>query len=614
MPETRNQPVDLTYRVHPVDPEAHLFEVELLLSRAAPAVLRLSMPAWIPGSYMIRDFARNLVEIVASDGEGAPLALEKHDKQTWVADRPVATARVRYRVHAWDRSVRGCHLDATHAYFNGPGLLLRVDGADDRPCALELLPPPGEARADWRLACACRPESVDARGFGRYLADDYADLIDYPVEMGRFTEIPFDVDGVPHRMVLSGRHRADGERLVEDLERICREHAALFGELPLDRYLFLTSVTGAGYGGLEHRFSTSLMCARADLPRRAERGRPPREGYVRFLGLCSHEYFHLWNVKRIRPQALIDGGLEQEVHTRLLWAFEGITSYYDELALVRSGRIDTATYLGLLANAITRLQRTPGRHLQTLAASSFDAWTRFYKQDESAPNVIVSYYLKGALVALALDLTLRQRSAGACSLDTVMRALWTRHGRTGVGVAERGIEALAEEVSGLELDDFFATALDSTDELDLAPLLATLGIEMRWRPARDAKDLGGCVERFEPVEAPATLGVRLAPGAPEGVVRHVLAGSPGERAGLAPGDRLVALDGLRVGADDFERAVAALGALDAPVSLHVFRDDELLELAVRPQPAPADTCELRLLPEAEAAAQAARAAWLASRV
>ncbi|MBO8084460.1 M61 family metallopeptidase [Marichromatium sp. AB31] len=614
MPETRNQPVDLTYRVHPVDPEAHLFEVELLLSRAAPAMLRLSLPAWIPGSYMIRDFARNLVEIAASDGEGAPLALEKHDKQTWVADRPVATARVRYRVHAWDRSVRGCHLDATHAYFNGPGLLLRVDGADERPCALELLPPPGEGRADWRLACACRPESVDARGFGRYLADDYADLIDHPVEMGRFTEIPFDVDGVPHRMVLSGQHRADGERLVEDLEHICREHAALFGELPLDRYLFLTSVTGAGYGGLEHRFSTSLMCARADLPRRAERDRPPREGYVRFLGLCSHEYFHLWNVKRIRPQALIDGGLEHEVHTRLLWAFEGITSYYDELALVRSGRIDTATYLGLLANAITRLQRNPGRHLQTLAGSSFDAWTRFYKQDESAPNVIVSYYLKGALVALALDLTLRQRSAGACSLDTVMRALWTRHGRTGVGVAERGIEALAEEVSGLELGDFFATALDSTDELDLAPLFASLGIEMRLRPARDGKDLGGCVERFDPVEAPATLGVRLAPGAPEGVVRHVLAGSPGERAGLAPGDRLVALDGLRVGADDFERAVAALGALDAPVSLHVFRDDELLELAVRPQPAPADTCELRLLPEADAAAQAARAAWLASHV
>lgn len=598
------------YRVRPVSPQAHLFEVEILIDPPSEGVLRLSMPAWIPGSYMIRDFARNIVAISALDEAGQPLALEKIDKQTWTLEGAVGPCRIRYRVFAWDLSVRAAHLDSTHAYFNGPALLLRVHGLDDRPCRLELLPPDDASFSDWRLATSLQPLDVDAKGFGLYGADDYEDLIDHPVEMGRFRELAFEVSGIPHRLAITGRHRLDERRLLDDLTRVCAEHAALFGELPIDRYLFLVTVLGEGYGGLEHRYSTSLLCVRNDLPQPGDD--TPTEGYKRFLGLCSHEYFHLWHVKRIRPRALIESSLEREAPTRTLWAFEGITSYYDELTLVRAGCIGEKDYLGLLAQTLTRVARTPGRRVQTLAEAGFDAWIKFYKPDENAPNALVSYYAKGALVALMLDLTLRRDTQGACSLDDVMRELWRVHGRTGVGVEERGVEAIASAVSGLDLSGFFACALDSTDELDPTELLAGVGVALRRRPSRGDKDLGGHVERFEPVTAQPTLGVRLRPG--ETLIQNVLNESAGERAGLAPGDQLLAVDGLRVTPVNLETLVARAAGDGAPVVLHVFRRDELLTLTAHPEPAPEDTCELRLMDDVPEAVKQARAHWFSSVV
>jgi predicted metalloprotease with PDZ domain len=315
----------------------------------------------------------------------------------------------------------------------------------------------------------------------------------------------------------------------------------------------------------------------------------------------------------------LEGGLDSEVHTRLLWAFEGITSYYDELALVRAGVIDRSAYLQLLAETITRVLRNPGRLVQTLAESSFDAWTKFYKQDENAPNAIVSYYGKGALVALALDLTIRRDTQGARSLDDLMRALWVRHGRTELGVSERGVERLAAEVTGLDLDDFFEQALDSTEDLDLGRLLLTVGVEMQLRPAKGPKDLGGWVERFDTdpkVQGETlSLAVRLRPGGPEAVIQNVLSGGAGERAGLAPGDTVVAVDRLRATAENFERlvaqsAVSSEGQAGGELRLHVFRRDELLELGAQPLPAAADTCELRWAAEVSADVARARSLWL----
>jgi len=600
----------LVYRVRPARPEAHLFDVELEIAAGAGPTLILSMPAWIPGSYMIRDFARNLSGLVAEGPEGS-VAVTKLDKQTWRLDDIDGPIQVRYQVYAWELTVRSAHLDTTHGYFNGPSLFLRVAGLDASPCRVDLLPPDGAAYADWRVATSMRRADSPPWGFGGYLADDYADLIDHPVEMGRFDLLEFQVRGVPHWMAVTGRHHADLPRLAADLPPICEQHAALFGELPVDRYLFLTTVVGDGYGGLEHRFSSSLICSRGELPEpvaEADSGKPSA-GYRRLLGLCSHEYFHLWHVKRIRPAVFADNGLEREVHTRTLWAFEGITSYYDDLALVRSGRLDVHGYLEMLAETVTRVMRNPGRLRQSVAESSFDAWTKFYKQDENAPNAIVSYYGKGALVALALDLTIRRDTAGARSLDDVMRALWQRHGGTGVGVAERGIEALAAEITGLDLSDFFHRSLDGTDDFDLTDLFSTAGIEMRLRPTSGPKDVGGVSDAFEPVRPVADIGVRLQPGNAEAQVAVVLDQRPAQRAGLSAGDVLVAIDGLRTdagSADDMLRR-ARIGE---PLQVHAFRRDELMRFRIVPEPAPADTCEFRLIADASAETLARRAAWL----
>lgn len=616
MPTSAAAHFSATYRVRAHCPEGHLFAVELRLDDGPCGRRRLSLPAWCPGSYMIRDFARQVVRIAAQDADGRALTLTKLDKQTWELDPGPDAALpllVQYQVYAWEMSVRSARLDCTHGFFNGPSLLLAVDDLVGQPVCIELLPPSGAAYAYWRVATSLRPLAAEPLGFGTYQADDYADLIDHPVLMGRFDLATFQVRGVAHRFILAGRHRCDLPRLERDLARVCEQHAALFGELPLDRYLFLTSAVGEGFGGLEHRCSSALLCSRDDLPQvTAAPDVAPGEGYRRFLGLCSHEYFHLWHVTRIRPAALVAGGLNAEVHTRLLWVFEGFTSYYDDLALVRSGCIAPAAYLQLLAETITRVLRTPGRLVQTLAESSFDAWTKFYRQDENGPNAVVSYYSKGALVALALDLGLRQGTGGRVSLDDLMRALWRRYGQTGIGVPERGLEVLAAELSGLDLTDFFARAVDGTADLDLEPLLAGVGISMRLRPPTGPKDFGGAVERFAPATPAPSLDLRLRPGTGDAMVENVFSGGAGESAGLAPGDQVVAVDGLRATASNLERLVAAVPA-DTVLRLHVFRRDELLELTAIPRPAPADTCELMLLTAVPEHVYAARTAWLAGR-
>ncbi len=612
-------PDPLLYRVTPVRPEAHLFEVELRIPAGVAGVgaLTLALPAWIPGSYMIRDFARNIVAIAATD-DGGPLTLTKTDKQTWQVGPASGALRLRWQVYAWDLSVRAAHLDGTHGYFNGPSLFLRLLDHDALPCRLELVAPHGPAYADWRVATSLTRDGAEPWGFGGYRAADYDELIDHPVEMGRFELVEFAVRGVPHAMAITGRQHADLGRLGRDLAPICEQQAAMFGELPVDRYLFLTMAVGNGYGGLEHRWSSSLLCSRDELPRPDEDARAanavpgqPSPEYRRFLALCSHEYFHLWNVKRIRPEVFQRGGLEREVHTRLLWAFEGITSYYDELMLVRSGRIEPRGYLTMLAETITRVQRNPGRLRQSVAESSFDAWTRFYKQDENAPNAIVSYYAKGTLIALALDLTIRHRSNGARTLDDVMRTLWQRYGRTGVGVPERGVEAIAAEVAGVDLEGFFAHALDGTEDLDLTELLAGVGIMLRLRPGTGPKDLGGCVEGFDALTPRPDIGVRLAADVSAARLAVVLDDRPAQRAGLSAGDEIVAVDGLRANAANLDALIAAVPA-EATVSVHAFRRDELMVFEVRPEPAPADTCELKWLPQPPEPALRRRSEWLGS--
>ncbi len=598
----------LRYRVWPKDPAAHLFEVQLNVESPDPDGQVVEMPAWIPGSYMIRDYARHVVAI-RSESDGLEVALEKLDKSRWRAAPTTRPLTVTADIYAYDQSVRGAHLDTTHAYFNGTCMFLSVEGRETLPCELEIVAPDKPVGKNWRVATSLRSKNAEPYGYGIYEARDYDELIDHPVEIGDLQIGEFDVDDIPHAIAIRGKVRVDMARLCHDLATLCGEHMALLARpSDLDRYLFLLHAPGSGYGGLEHRWSSSLVCARENLPPRSDSD--VSEGYRTFLGLVSHEYFHLWNVKRMKPSAFTPYNLREETHTSLLWAFEGITSYYDDLALVRSGLISTDSYLELLGRTITRVLRGAGRLRQSVAESSFDAWTKFYKQDANSANAIVSYYAKGSLIALALDLKIRSEcSDSAISLDTVMAECWARWGESGEGMPEDGIETVTAEVTGLDLADFFDAAVRGTGELPLAKLLARFGVSYNLRPAAGRDDKGGKAATKEPGP---WLGATLTEQNGKSTFATVPNDSPAEKAGIAPGDVAVARDGVALTSANIDQRLRSYHDGDR-LELVVFRGDELVTTKVRLGRAPEDTCYLARAEDADANALARQAAWLQSR-
>jgi predicted metalloprotease with PDZ domain len=581
-----------------------MFEVRCTVALPAPGGQRFRLPAWIPGSYLIRDFARQFVDVRA-EAAGRAVAIVKEAKDLWRAAPTHGPLTVIARVYAYDVSVRTAYVDRTRAYFNGSSVFMLPEGHEGTRCVVDIAAPQASWAADWRVATTLARDGALPHGFGRYQAQDYDELIDHPVEAGDFALVSFSAGGTQHEIAVTGRPDADFERLSRDLARVCQWHIDLFDDrrparAPFDRYLFQITAVADGYGGLEHRSSTSLICRRDELP---TPGRAAiSDGYVNLLGLASHEYFHSWNVKRIKPAAFVPYDLGREAYTRQLWAFEGMTSYYDDLALVRSGVIDQARYLELVGRAISNVLRTPGRHVQSIGDSSFDAWIKFYRQDENSPNAIVSYYAKGAIVALALDLTLR--SAGHASLDDVMRELWKRHGSAGVGVPEDGIEAVVSELAATDMKPFFNQYVDGTDDPPLEPLLARFGIRLNLRATAGNGDRGG-----KPSTGPSPTCWIGAKVGRDMTLQHVLSGSPAERAGLAPRDALIAIDGMRASSESLASLLAERNPGDQ-IRVHAFRRDALLEADVVLAPPPLDTCYLALTDDIPAEAAALKARWL----
>jgi predicted metalloprotease with PDZ domain len=573
----KTQPA-VQYTIMPRDLAGHLFDVTVTVASPDPDGQVFALPAWIPGSYMIREFARNIVRIRAEAG-GKPVTLTKLDKHSWKAAPVAGPLTVWYEVYAWDLSVRAAHLDQTHGFFNGTSVYLRVLGQEETPHQVDIQRPADPAARSWRVATSLPELGARRYGFGTYVAANYDELIDHPVEMGDFALATFKAHGIPHDIVITGRvPNLDMARLQADLKAICEAQIAFFEpktkRAPMERYVFLAMAVGDGYGGLEHRASTALICARADLPvTGGPKGGEPGEGYLKFLGLCSHEYFHTWNVKRIKPAVFAPYDLQVENYTPLLWLFEGFTSYYDDLMLVRAGVIGEPTYFKLLAKTVGSVLRGSGRSKQSVAESSFDAWSKYYRQDENSANAIISYYTKGSLIALAFDLTIRAKTGGAKSLDDVMLALWQRYGRefypsVGRGVTEGEVEALFEEVSGVKLKAMFERYVRGTDDLPLAKLYAPFGVKLAderkdSKPSLDVgtgRDAGGCK------------------------LTSVHEGGPAHKAGLSAGDVIVALDGLRVTGNpaNLDTLLARYKVGDK-VTVHAFRRDELMtfELALQ---------------------------------
>jgi predicted metalloprotease with PDZ domain len=591
------------YALCPADPHAHLFSVMLHLDAPDPMGQVFSLPAWIPGSYMIREFAKNIVSISATSA-GAPVALTKRDKHTWVAAPCTGPLTLEYTAYAWDLSVRTAHLDATHGFFNGSSVYLRAHGCEAVRHEVELIAPPGLEH--WQVATSLpRSKGTKAQAFGRYSAPDYDALIDHPVEMGTFASVSFDACGARHDMAFTGQiPNLDLQRVAADVQKICAAHIKLFEPkthaAPFldssDRYVFMTMAVGDGYGGLEHRASTALVCNRTDLPIKGQAVQS--EGYRQFLGLVSHEYFHTWNVKRIKPAVFAPYDLAQENYTPLLWLFEGFTSYYDDLMLARAGVITQTDYLKSLSKAISGVLRSPGREKQTVAQSSFDAWTKYYRQDENSPNAIISYYTKGSLVALYLDLLIREQTQNKKSLDDFMRLLWARFGRDFYrgkqgGVEPSAIAKLLEEATGCKLAKQLHMATETTADLPLASLLAKFGVQWAAR-----------IERPFP-----SLGIRTKTAGGECLIATCFTGEAAHRAGLSAGDALVAVDGLRVSANNLDQLLARYAAGDT-VDVHVFRRDELMRLPTQLDAPKPHQITLSLAPDAAKRATAARQAWL----
>lgn len=573
----KKQPA-IQYTIVPKDLAGHLFDVTVTVASPAPEGQEFALPAWIPGSYMIREFARNIVQIRA-EAHGKPVALAKVDKHSWRAAPVDGPLTVSYEVYAWDLSVRAAHLDQTHGFFNGTSVYLRVLGQEHMPHQVDIQRPHDPAAKSWRVATSLPEQGARRYGFGTYVAADYDDLIDHPVEMGDFALATFKAHGIPHDIVITGRvPNLDMARLQADLKAICETQIAFFEpkskKAPMDRYVFLTLAVGDGYGGLEHRASTALICARADLPvATTPKKLEATDGYLKFLGLCSHEYFHTWNVKRIKPAAFAPYDLQAETYTPLLWLFEGFTSYYDDLLLVRAGLLGEEAYLKLQAKTVASVLRGSGRTKQSVADSSFDAWGKYYRQDENAPNAIVSYYTKGSLVALMFDLTIRARTAGKKTLDDVMLALWQRYGREFYATAARGVteaevEALFDEISGLKLKPLFERYVRGTDDLPLAKLYAPFGVKLAderkaAKPSFDVatgRDGGDCK------------------------LTQVHEGGAAHRAGLSAGDVLVALDRVRVSGNpsNLDSLLGRYRVGDS-VKVHAFRRDELMTFNVELQ-------------------------------
>ncbi|MBU3581176.1 M61 family metallopeptidase [Polynucleobacter sp. AP-Capit-er-40B-B4] len=559
----------IQYTVWPADLHGHRFRIKLHIANPDANGQILQMPAWIPGSYLIRDFSKHVESLEAFSGTGTrkKLAVERIDNDHWrlpPADGPI---EILTTVYAFDSSVRAAYLDTERAFFNATSLCLAVKGQEHVPCSLAVTAPEAAFADHWTVQTTLRAAKTDERGFGFYLAKNYDDLLDHPVAMGEFQLVHWKSHGVSHRMAIQGcNHIIDSKRLADDLQAICSSTIELFEpktkRAPFGEYLFLVNAVLNGYGGLEHRNSTALLCRRDQIPQ--ENIAFEESAYREFLGLCSHEYFHAWLVKRIQPKAFQPYDLAKRNHTRLLWIFEGFTSYYDDLQLLRSKRIDLTTYLRLVADNWNSILRGPGRQKQSLADSSFDAWTKYYQADENTPNAVVSYYGKGALLALGLDLQIRAFSKNKLSLDDLMRLMWRKHGITLDGLAEDELDNLLAELLGEGFSkiwaDIKARYIFGIEDI---PLQKWIGSNLITVKPKHQSTLEKLKLKF---------GMRHIDSNGWLKVTHVLDGGIAQAAGLSAGDLLASLDGQRVTSARWDRVLGSLSE-NTQTRITFYRDD-----------------------------------------
>jgi predicted metalloprotease with PDZ domain len=568
-------------------PHSHLFEVTVTIDGWGEPRLDLVMPSWTPGSYMIREYARHVQEF-AAECDGHAAHWEKTAKDAWRVDTPLGgRVRITYKVYAYDLTVRTCHLDASHGFANSAAVFMFVPGRTSDAVTLEVIVP-----QKWQVATGLEALG-GGNGIFRFRARDYDELIDCPLECGTHRTLTFDVDGIGHRIALWGKGNENETKLVDDTKAIVQAQRDFFGGLPYRHYTFI-HLLAAGRGGLEHRNSAVFLVERF--------GFRPAAAYERFLELVSHEFFHVWNVKRIRPQPLGPFDYRRENHTRQMWTMEGITTYYEKRFLLASGRYPKERFLERLGEDIVALQGQPGRSMQSLEQSSFDAWIKLYRPDENSGNSSISYYLKGELVAMLLDLEIRGRTSRAKSLDDVVRHLLKQATLDDVGFPEPdGFLAAVETVAGEQngaFKRFFEKYVGGTAELDYDETLAHAGLKLSWTRRGTDADRGGWLGMSTRLDGRALA------------VASVRSDGPAAAGGVYAGDEIVAIDGLRA---DEGRLAGRLAERQPGhvVRVTVFRRDELVEIPVTLAEPPADLAAVVPREGATSAQSGLRDAWLA---
>ena len=586
------KPLALSYTLSFPQPHTHLYEVVLTIANVSTAQLDLHLPTWTPGSYLQREYARHVQDFAANEDGGRRLEWRKMEKAMWrieagaSAEKP-RTIRASYRVYANELFTQTSHLDSTHAYFNGASLFMYVPSAKDRPHRIRFVTP-----ETWRVST---PLALHPDAEGYYTAPDYDRLVDSPTEIGTHRLLEFTVREKLHRVAIWGEFHFDENRLKADLAKIVEAGAQIFGSLPYDHYLFIVHVQPGIGGGTEHLNSNVSMT-------RPESFKSDR-GYKGFLGLESHEYFHHWNVKRIRPAALGPFDYQRENYTRGLWVAEGVTSYYGDLLLRRGGITTTAEYLESLAALLAGYEQLPGRFIQSAESASFDAWIKHYRPDENSPNTAMSYYMKGEILGLLFDLEIRSRTNGTKSLDDVMRLLLENHGLPKPGFTDAELKAAFEKVAGADLGDFWRRYVSGNEEIDFAAYLDKAGLQLTrdYQPATPPAN--------SKTGKPGTIGLRTRLQGDRVFVANTLSGFPAYEGGLNTGDEIVAIDGRRVDAASAPERLNDLRASQR-VTITFFRRERLMSLELTAVTKPFDRYSIAEMKDAGEAQKALRMAWL----
>jgi len=576
----------LKFTVSMPKPHTHYIHVELKIDRPGDGAIELGMPVWTPGAYEVHDFAGKVHSVEALDAAGRELAFEKVGKNSWRLD-PAGSkvVRWRYQVYAFEIDVDKSFLDSDRALINGAGVFMYVEGRRNEPIEVEFKTPRAWKRVDTGL------DSIDDRTFR---AAHYDELVDCPVVMGSHRVETFDVRGVPHKALFVGPGNYEPEKVLVDTAKVVEAAADVFGEIPYKNYTFIIENAPDATGGLEHRNSTHMIFSRWKWK--------PRKDYVGAMGLISHEFFHTWNVKRLRPHPLGPFDYAREVYTPLLWFAEGFTSYYDNLLLRRSGVITVREYLTEFAREIRRLRMTPGRNLQSLEESSFDTWIKFYRPHADSHNTTISYYNKGALFAWMLDFEIRRASDRKHTLDDVMRLLYQRfHKENDVGIRTEDIENACREVAGRPLTALFDSVVRGRGDIEAEKYLAWSGLRLVRKGDDDSE---GAADK-------PYLGIRTKTDNGCVIVSHLLSGSPAYEAGLSVRDELIALEGFRINEDRFEKRVGDL-AVGKPAKLLVSRAGMLREIEVTPGARPEIDIAIEAADKANAEEKSLCRQWLAA--